>query len=70
MVACCACVGAVKLSPVNATAAKTESLIADVMKTLLFGGLPVKDSRKTRFARRTEITTEVAPSFAAVVEHV
>jgi hypothetical protein len=53
MVVCCACVAEVKLSPVNATAAKTANLIADVMKKLLCGGLHPKDSRKTRFARRT-----------------
>jgi hypothetical protein len=45
MVTCCACVGAVKLSAVDATAAKIGSLIAHVMNTLLFGGLHVKDSR-------------------------
>jgi hypothetical protein len=37
MVACCACVGAVKLSPVNATAAKTESLIADIQDNSFVG---------------------------------
>ncbi len=55
MVACCACVGAVKLSPVNATATKTGSLIANIMRTLLFGGLHVKDSRKCNCAMHTEI---------------
>jgi hypothetical protein len=55
MAACCACVGAVKLSPVKATAAKTDDLIANIMRTLLFGGLHVKDSRKTRFARCTSM---------------
>jgi hypothetical protein len=34
MLACCACAGAVKPSPVNATAAKSGSLTASVMKNL------------------------------------
>jgi len=34
MLACCACAGTVKPSPVNATAAKSGSLTASVMKNL------------------------------------
>ena len=48
--ACYACVGAVRLSDIDATTAKTGSLILDAMKAIAFGGLYVKHRCKTKYS--------------------